>query len=49
MTGAPDAAAQLVEIGQAEAVGAVDDDGVGVGDVDAAFDDGAPKTPKPRV
>lgn len=34
------AASELVEVGEAEAVGAVDDDGVGVGDVDAAFDDG---------
>ncbi|MCW0462066.1 hypothetical protein NB717_003134 [Xanthomonas sacchari] len=34
-----DAAAQLVQLRQAEAVGAVDDDGVGVGDVDARFDD----------
>ena len=33
-------AAQLIEIAQAEAVGAVNDDGVGVGDVQAAFDDG---------
>src|SRR5690606_17863002 len=34
------AATQLVQLGQAEAVGAVDDDGVGVGDVDARLDDG---------
>uniref|UniRef100_A0A914Y2J3 Uncharacterized protein n=1 Tax=Panagrolaimus superbus TaxID=310955 RepID=A0A914Y2J3_9BILA len=34
-----DAATQLVQLGQAEAVGAVDDDGVGVGDVDARLDD----------
>jgi hypothetical protein len=33
------AAAQLVEIGEAEAVGAVDDDRVRVGDIEAAFDD----------
>lgn len=38
--GAADAAPELVEIGEAEAVGAVDEDGVGVGDVDASFDDG---------
>ena len=38
--GAADAAAELIEIGQAEAVGAVDEDGVGVGDVDAGLDDG---------
>ncbi len=37
---AADAAAQLVQLGQAELVGAVDDDGVGVGDVDPGFDDG---------
>ena len=37
---AADSAAQLVQLRQAEFVGAVDDDGVGVGDVDAAFDDG---------
>ena len=38
--GSADAAAELVEIGEAEAVGAVDEDGVGVGDVDAGLDDG---------
>ena len=37
--GAPDAAAQLVELRQAEAVGAVDDDRVGVRDVEAVLDD----------
>ena len=37
---AADAAAQLVQLRQAEFVGAVDDDGVGVGDVDTGFDDG---------
>ena len=36
---AADAAAQLVEIGEAEAVRAVDDDGVGVGNIEAALDD----------
>jgi hypothetical protein len=40
VVGAPDPAAQLVQLGQAEAVGAVDDDGVGGGDVDAGLDDG---------
>ena len=40
VVGAADAAAELVEIGEAEAVGAVDDDGVGVGDIEAGFDDG---------
>src|SRR5206468_1562618 len=34
-----DAAAQLIEIAQAEAVGAINDDGVGVGDVQATLDD----------
>ncbi len=37
---APDAAAQLVQLGQAELVGALDDDGVGAGHVDAGLDDG---------
>ena len=36
----PDAAAQLVKLTQTETVGAVDDDRVGVGDVEAALDDG---------
>ena len=40
MMRAADAAAQLVQLGEAEAVGAVDDDGVGGRDVDAGFDDG---------
>jgi hypothetical protein len=40
MVRAADAAAQLVQLGEAEAVGAVDDDGVGRRDVDAALDDG---------
>ena len=35
-----DAAAELIEIRQAEAVGAVDEDRVGVRDVDAGLDDG---------
>ena len=38
--GTADAAAELVEIGEAEAVGAVDEDGVGIWDVDAGLDDG---------
>ena len=38
--GAPDAAAQLVELGEAEHVGPVHDEGVGGGDVEAGFDDG---------
>ena len=37
---ATDAAADLVELGESEAVGAFDDEGVAVGDVDAGFDDG---------
>ncbi len=36
---APHAAAQLVQIGQAVAVGLVDEDGVGVGNIQPAFDD----------
>src|SRR5262249_50895135 len=40
LLGAADAAAELVELGQAEVVGAVDEDGVGPGDVEAALDDG---------
>ena len=35
----PDAAAKLVQVGQAVAVGLVDEDRVGVGNVEAAFDD----------
>ena len=37
---AADPAAQLVQLGQAEAVGAVDDDGIGMRVVDACFDNG---------
>ena len=37
---APDAAAQLVELGEAEALGALDDHQRGVGHVDADLDDG---------
>ena len=37
--GAADAAAELIEIGQAEAIGAIDDDGVGVRNIEAALDD----------
>ena len=40
MVAAADAPAKLVQLRQPEFVGAVDDDGVGVGDVDAGFDDG---------
>ena len=34
------ATAQLVEVAQAEAVGAIYDDGIGIRDIEAAFDDG---------
>ena len=37
---APDAATQLVELGQAETVGAVNDDSVDVGHIQARLDDG---------
>ena len=37
---AADTPTKLVQLCQSEFVGAVDDDGVGVGDVDAGFDDG---------
>ena len=40
MGAATDAPAELVELGQPEGVGAVDQDRVGVGDVEARFDDG---------
>ena len=36
----PHSAPELIELGDAEAVGIDDDDGVGVGKVDAVFDDG---------
>ncbi len=39
LTRAADAAAQLMQLGQAHPVGAVDDEGVGVRDVDAGLDD----------
>ncbi len=38
--GAADTPAQLIELGQTEAVGPVHDDGVGAGNVDAGLDDG---------
>ena len=37
---APNASADLVELREPEAVGAFDDEGVAVGDIDAGFDDG---------
>ena len=40
VVGAANAASQLVQLGQAEFVGALDDNGVGVGNIDAGFDDG---------
>ena len=43
MMRAADAAAQLVQLRQAELVGAVDQHGVGGGDVDAGLDDGRAK------
>ena len=39
LVAAPHATAQLVELGQTEPVGAVDDDRVGAGDVQAVLDD----------
>ena len=39
MLGAADAAAQLIELGQAEHIGAVNDQGVGGGNVEARFHD----------
>ena len=38
--GAADAAAKLVKLGEAHAVGAIDDDGVAEGNVESVFDDG---------
>ena len=40
MLGAADAAAQLIELGQAEHIGAVNDEGIGGGNVEARFHDG---------
>ena len=37
--GTTDPTPELVEVGEAKAIGAVDDDGVGVGDIEATFDD----------
>ena len=37
---AADAAAELIELGEAETIGAIDEDGVGARDVEAVFDDG---------
>ena len=39
LAAAPDPAAQLVQLGQPEQVGALDDEGVGVGDVEPGLDD----------
>src|SRR6266851_852932 len=41
LCGSTDAAAQLVKLRQTETVGAVDQNGVGAGDVQAVFDDGS--------
>ena len=38
--GTPDASAQLIKFGETEAVCSIDDDGVGVRNVYAAFNDG---------
>jgi hypothetical protein len=38
--GSSDATAKLIELGEAELVGILDDEGVGVGDVESGFDDG---------
>ena len=35
------ATAHLVEVGETEVVGGIDDDGVGIGDVNAVFHDGS--------
>ena len=40
MVGAPDTPAQLVQLGQTELVGTVNDNGIGVGNIDAGFNDG---------
>ena len=40
LTSTTDAATQLMQLAQAEAVGMVDDQRVGVGDIKAGFDDG---------
>src|SRR6185437_1330790 len=37
---APDASAQLMQLREPEAIGPVDEDGVGAGHIDAALDDG---------
>ena len=38
--GATNAAAKLVEVGESKAVGAIDENGIGIGDVDTTLDDG---------
>ena len=40
LVGAADAAAELIELGKAKAVGAIDEDGVGARDIEAVLDDG---------
>ena len=37
---APNPAAELVKLGQAKRIAAIDNQGVGVGDIQARFDDG---------
>src|SRR4051794_34090244 len=39
MLGSPDPAAELIKVRQAEAIGAIDDDGVGIRNIEAALDD----------
>ena len=40
MVGAANATAELMQLSQSEPVGSLNDDGVGVGDVDPRLDDG---------
>ena len=40
MMGAPDSAAELVKLRQAKLICALDDNGIGVGYINAGFDDG---------
>src|SRR5262245_22765053 len=37
--GAPDSPTQLIKVGQSEAIGAIDDDGIGIRNIEAALDD----------
>ena len=40
LVGTPDTPAQLMQVAQSEILGVVDDDGIGIGDIDAVLDDG---------